>query len=68
MSIGKCNLDAHGDKPLLSLTLKGNFMAKSNKTFKVGRDAKTGQFIPVKEAEQRKKTAVVETIKKVSSH
>ena len=30
---------------------------------KVGRDASTGRFIPVKEAERRKKTATVETIK-----
>ena len=36
-------------------------MAKN--TRKVGRDAGTGQFIPVKEAERRKKTAVVETVK-----
>jgi hypothetical protein len=32
-------------------------------TKKIGRDAKTGKFIPVKEAERRKSTAVVETIK-----
>ena len=32
-------------------------------TRKVGRDAKTGEFIPVKAAERRKATAVVETIK-----
>jgi len=32
--------------------------------FKVGRDAKTGRFIPVKEAERRSATAVVETLKK----
>ena len=31
---------------------------------KIGRDAGTGQFMPVKEAERRKKTAVVETIKR----
>jgi hypothetical protein len=36
-------------------------MAKS--TRKIGRDAKTGQFIPVDEARDRKSTAVVETIK-----
>jgi hypothetical protein len=30
---------------------------------KIGRDAKTGEFIPVKVAERRKATAVVETIK-----
>jgi hypothetical protein len=39
---------------------------KGTTTTKVGRDAKTGQFIPVKEAERRKSTAVVETIKKKS--
>ena len=33
-------------------------------TFKVGRDAKTGRFISCKEAECRKATAVVETIKR----
>lgn len=32
-------------------------------SFKVGRDAKTGQFLPVKVAERRKATAVVVTIK-----
>lgn len=36
----------------------------SKKTYKVGRDAKSGQFITVKEAERRKSTAIVETIKK----
>lgn len=30
---------------------------------KIGRDAGTGKFIPVDEAERRKKTAIVETIK-----
>lgn len=30
---------------------------------KIGRDARTGRFIPVKEAERRKGTAIVETIK-----
>lgn len=33
------------------------------KTRKVGRDAGTGRFIPVKVAQRRKKTAVFETIK-----
>ena len=32
-------------------------------TVKVGRDAKTGRFISCEEAERRKETAVVETIK-----
>jgi len=30
---------------------------------KIGRDAGNGQFIPVKVAQQQRKTAVVETIK-----
>lgn len=29
---------------------------------KVGRDARTGRFIPVRDAKRRKNTAVVETI------
>ena len=33
-------------------------------TTQVGRDAKTGRFIPVKDAKRRKSTAVVETIKR----
>jgi hypothetical protein len=39
-------------------------MAKTRKTYTItrGRDAKTGRFIPVKVAQRRKKTAVVETI------
>ncbi|MFZ6781002.1 hypothetical protein ACO0LD_29560 [Undibacterium sp. Ji83W] len=32
-------------------------------TKKIGRDAGSGKFIPVKVAEKNKKTAVVETIK-----
>ena len=30
---------------------------------KIGRDAGTGRFIPVKEAERKSKTSVVETVK-----
>lgn len=30
---------------------------------KIGRDARTGEFIPVKEAQRRPSTTVVETIK-----
>lgn len=30
---------------------------------KIGRDAKTGKFIPIKEAKNRPTTTVVETIK-----
>lgn len=36
---------------------------KRSTTTKVGRDAKTGRFIPVKEAKRRESTTVVETIK-----
>lgn len=32
-------------------------------TKKIGRDASSGQFIPVKQAQQDKKGAVVETVK-----
>jgi hypothetical protein len=32
-------------------------------TRKIGRDARTGEFIPVKVAQSRESTAVVETIK-----
>ena len=39
-------------------------MAKKTTTTKIGRDAGSGRFIPVKVAERRKKTAVVETIKR----
>lgn len=35
----------------------------AKKPQKIGRDARSGEFIPVKEAERRKSTAVVETIK-----
>ena len=40
-----------------------NYCIMAKKTFQVGRDAGTGKFIKVKEAQRRKKTAVVETIK-----
>jgi hypothetical protein len=42
-------------------------MAKKTVTVKIGRDAETGKFIPVKEAERHPKTTVVETIKKTVS-
>lgn len=35
-------------------------MAKSRQ---IGRDARTGRFIPVSEAKRRKSTAIVETFK-----
>lgn len=36
--------------------------AKKAKTYKRGRDAKTGKFIRVKTAERRKSTAIVERV------
>jgi hypothetical protein len=36
----------------------------ARKTTKIGRDAGSGKFIPVRVAQNRPKTAVVETIKK----
>jgi hypothetical protein len=39
-------------------------MSQKSKTMKIGRDAKTGHFIPVKDAQKRPNTTVVETIKK----
>jgi len=38
-------------------------LAKQSNTRKVGRDAGNGQFIPVKVAQARKSTAIVQTIK-----
>ncbi len=37
---------------------------KPTTTVKIGRDAKTGQFIPVKKAIKNPNTTVVETIKR----
>lgn len=37
---------------------------KKGSEIKIGRDARTGKFIPVKEAVRRPSTTVVETIKK----
>jgi len=36
----------------------------TRKTFDVGRDSKTGEFIPVKEAERRPNTTTVDRIPK----
>ena len=58
---------------LVDILLRGPKMAKrkapetvrqASETFQVGRDAKTGRFIPVKDAQRRKKTAIVETFHK----
>jgi hypothetical protein len=39
-------------------------MTRERKTFDVGRDSKTGKFIPVKEAERRPNTTTVERVPK----
>jgi hypothetical protein len=39
-------------------------MSDTRKTFDVGRDSKTGEFIPVKEADRRKSTTTVERVPK----
>jgi hypothetical protein len=39
-------------------------MATKSNTFKRGRDAITGQFLTVATATRRKRTAIVETVKK----
>jgi hypothetical protein len=39
-------------------------MANERKTFDVGRDSETGQFIPVEEAERRPNTTTVERVPK----
>ena len=38
--------------------------AKKGTEQKIGRDAKTGRFIPVEEAKRKPSTTVVETIRK----
>jgi hypothetical protein len=38
--------------------------AKKGTQHKIGRDAKTGRFIPVEEAKRRPSTTVVETTRK----
>ena len=42
---------------------RGKGKSGGSSGFKVGRDAKSGQFVPVKEAQRRPATTVVETIK-----
>jgi hypothetical protein len=42
---------------------KGDHNMAKQEQHKIGRDAKTGEYIPVKEAERRPATTVVETIK-----
>jgi hypothetical protein len=39
-------------------------MSKESKTFPIGRDAKSGEFIPVKEAKSRPSTTTVERMPK----
>jgi len=42
---------------------KGRSRSSASAGGRIGRDARTGQFIPVKEAQRRPATTVVETIK-----
>lgn len=51
-----------GSQEPIGLHFKGIIMA--NKSTKIGRDARTGEFIPVKEALRRPSTTVIETIKR----
>mgnify|MGYP000386127966 CR=1 FL=1 len=39
-------------------------MSNNSKEFKIGRDAKTGEFIPVEKARQRPETNIVQVIPK----
>jgi hypothetical protein len=39
-------------------------MKSERKTFDIGRDSKSGQFIPVKEADRRPSTTTVERVPK----
>jgi len=39
-------------------------MSKTSAPQKIGRDARTGEFIPVREAERRPSTTTVETIRR----
>jgi hypothetical protein len=50
---------SRADSALSNLVLEGG----KSRSYKIGRDADTGRFMPVKEAQRRAKTAVVETIK-----
>jgi hypothetical protein len=43
---------------------RSSSMANDRKTFDVGRDSKSGQFIPVKEADRRPNTTTVERVPK----
>ena len=45
------------------MNYKEYIMATKQQHHKIGRDAKTGEFIPVKEAQRRPNTTVVETIR-----
>jgi hypothetical protein len=56
------NLNITKWRPFINLITK-NSMSKS-KTFKLGRDSRNGQFIPVKEAERRPNTTTVERVPK----
>ena len=54
---------SQGEASLTSFRAMEIIMASKN-TFKVGRNASTGKFVPVKTAQRYKTTHVVETMKK----
>ena len=60
----KSGSDAGLDSVTNDLETGGETMAKDSKTTLRGRDAKTGEFIPVKEARQRPVTTTVERVPK----
>lgn len=49
--------------PDLGVTGLTNKSVHMSKSVRIGRDAQTGRFIPVKEAEKRPATTVVEKVK-----
>ena len=50
--------------PRYNVNRKEVIQVAENKTFKVGRDSKSGEFIPVKVAERRPNTTTVERVPK----
>jgi hypothetical protein len=49
---------------LAGLSNGNDSMSKESKTFPIGRDAKSGEFIPVKEAKSRPSTTTLERMPK----
>lgn len=64
-SLYDCQLEYVNSSKQGTISRGGKVMgAKKGTVQKIGRDARTGKFIPVEEAERRRSTAVVETIRK----